>query len=120
MNYEFGHDGPPPKFSIPDVHVHIHANDLERLSRKLDRVLHLLHHLTKGQIIMSLELDTLEQKIAPLGSAVDSAVVLLDELAAIIRAAANDPARILAVADELELKTTALADAVVANTPAAP
>ena len=49
-----------------------------------------------------------------------SAAVLINTLAQFIRDNANDPAALLAKANELDASSTALQDAIVANTPAEP
>lgn len=49
-----------------------------------------------------------------------SAITLLNNLSQMLRDAANDPAAINALADQLDAQQQALADAVVANTPAQP
>jgi len=49
----------------------------------------------------------------------ESAVTLLTQLSQMIRDNANDPAALNALADQLDAQQQALADAVVANTPAA-
>ena len=49
-----------------------------------------------------------------------SAITLLQGLAAQITAAAGDPAALDAIVQDLNANTTALAEAVAANTPAAP
>lgn len=49
-----------------------------------------------------------------------SAITLLNQLSQLIRDNANDPAALAALADRLDAQQQALADAVVANTPAAP
>ena len=49
-----------------------------------------------------------------------SAAVLINTLAQFIRDNADDPAALLAKANELDASSTALQDAIVANTPAEP
>lgn len=48
-----------------------------------------------------------------------SAITLLGQLSALLRANADDPTAINALADQLDAQSSALSDAVVANTPAA-
>jgi len=48
----------------------------------------------------------------------ESAATLLGQLSDLIRATAGDPAAVTALADQLDANQQALADAVVANTPA--
>lgn len=66
------------------------------------------------------DLTRITDEVTQMSSAVDSAIALLAELAQIIRDNATDPDALNALADELDNKGTALADAVVANTPEAP
>ena len=63
-------------------------------------------------------LDRITAEVSEMKSAADSAVVLLDTIAAKLRELANDPAAIAALADELDASGSALAAAVVRNTPA--
>jgi hypothetical protein len=69
---------------------------------------------------MPLDVSRLDSEISELTSAVDSAEALLTALATEIRANANNPAEINRIADALDAQGTRLANAVVANTPAAP
>lgn len=67
-------------------------------------------------------LDDLKTRVEANTTASGSAVVLLQGLKAALDAAiaSGNPAEIQALADKLGVDTQALADAVVANTPAAP
>lgn len=85
----------------------------------VDEIVAELGKLTKGVAIMAGELDTLEKSVQTNTDAEDSAVVLLGQLSALIKAGAQDPAKILALAAQLDQKKDALAAAIVANTPAA-
>lgn len=69
---------------------------------------------------MSAELDRVTAEVTETGTAIDSAIVLIEGLAAQIRDLADDPAALNALADELDSKSNALASAVAANTPATP
>ncbi len=64
-------------------------------------------------------LDDIKTKVQANKDATDSAVLLLTSLSELIRANANDPAKLQEIADQLDADNQALADAVVANTPAA-
>ena len=80
---------------------------------------HLLTHLIfQGRTIMS-TLDDLEASVANTTTVEASAVVLLQNLSALITASAGDPAALAALAGTLTTNANALADAVTANTPAA-
>jgi hypothetical protein len=63
------------------------------------------------------DLTRLTQEVSEVSGAVDSAVVLLGQLAQLIRDNATNPAELEALAAQLDAKGTELADAVVANTP---
>jgi len=89
-------------------------------SRKLDEVLRLLHQSRAREIHMAGELERLEGTIQPLTDAVEGASALLSELSRLIRENAQSPQRILAVADQIDARKAALAQAIVDNTPAAP
>lgn len=66
------------------------------------------------------DLSTLVSEVQANGDAVDSAVVLLTRLADELEAAGTDQAAIDEVVSQLRGNSQELADAVVANTPAAP
>ena len=67
---------------------------------------------------MALDLSRLEAQVARDSEVNASAVTLLSKLAEMVRATAGDPAKVEALATALEANQQALADAVVANTPA--
>lgn len=69
---------------------------------------------------MSAELVALQAEVAETAGVVDSAVVLINGLAAQIVELKDDPAALVALAAELSTKTDQLAAAVAANTPPAP
>lgn len=64
------------------------------------------------------DLTRLTAEVTETTTAIDSAIVLLGQLADLIRANATDPAALDALADQLDTEGNALAAAVVANTPA--
>jgi hypothetical protein len=69
---------------------------------------------------MSANLDDLTAKVAATKTVAQSAVVLLQGLKAKLDAAGTDPAALKALSDSLADTDQQLADAVTANTPAAP
>ena len=69
---------------------------------------------------MSQELDNLTQKVQESTTVEESAIALLNDLGQRIRDLADDPAALNALADQLDQEKTKLADAVAANTIAAP
>ena len=88
------------------------------IERKLDHIICAL--ATFGRLIMA-TLDDIKAAVKANADAEDSAVILLQGLKAKLDAAiaANDPAAIQAVVDDLGKQTAGLAAAVVANTPSA-
>ncbi|TFH08934.1 MAG: hypothetical protein E4H07_07035 [Nitrosomonadales bacterium] len=69
---------------------------------------------------MHVELETLRSEVEQNSSVINSAVVLLQELAAKLSDVASDPVAVQALADQLHNSSAALAAAVQANTPSAP
>ncbi len=67
---------------------------------------------------MSAELDRVTAEVAENTEVVDSAVLLLDKLAQLIRDNAGSPAALNKLADDLDNSGNKLAAAVAANTPA--
>ncbi len=66
------------------------------------------------------ELDALSAQVAQNTTVEESAVTLINGLAAQIASLKNDPAALQALADSLNKSATDLSAAVAANTPAAP
>ncbi len=64
-------------------------------------------------------LDALVAQVAANKTVIDSAIVLINGIAARIAAAGADPAALAALVDDLKASDSALAAAVAANTPAA-
>jgi len=69
---------------------------------------------------MASQLTQLQTDVAANGTVIGSAVTLLQGLSQQIRDLQNDPAALAQLATDLEAQSKALADAVAANTPAAP
>jgi len=104
-----------------DVNVVIRIEDTSSsTSRRLDEILRLLKLSERREIAMAGEIERLEGTITPLTDAVQGAETLLSELSRLIRDGANNPARIIQVADQIDARRAQLAAAVVANTPAVP
>lgn len=64
-------------------------------------------------------LDALAQQVEKNTSAESSAIAVLNDLAAKLADAKNDPVRIQALSDQLKASADALGAAIVANTPTA-
>ncbi len=62
-------------------------------------------------------LDALAQQVTANTSAEASAIAVLNDLAAKLAAAKNDPVKIQALSDQLKASADALGAAIVANTP---
>lgn len=88
--------------------------DIERLLMQLGRIT-----LMADQDFAT-QLSRLQQDVAAETNQITAAETLLSGLSAAMKASANDPAAISALADTIEAKTAELAAAVAANTPAAP
>lgn len=97
-------------FLMPDFAVRVW---LEVINRKLDLI------LTNQEKIMT-ALDDLQAAVAAEDTVIDSAITLIQGIPALIAAAGIDPAKLTALQNDITAKSTALASAVAANTPAAP
>lgn len=94
--------------------------EFNTLDSKLDTVLYLLHQTLAKEKTMAADLTGLTTQVKANTDAEASAVLLLTQLSDMLHAAATDPAKVKALADQLKGSADALAAAVVANTPAAP
>ena len=92
------------------VDVHLHAGS------ELAGMLRLI--LANQEKIMS-ALDDLTAAVAAEDTVIDSAIALINGIPALIAAAGVDPAKLAALQTDIKAKSTALAAAVAANTPAA-
>jgi hypothetical protein len=95
-----------------DVHLFLHGDQDTEIIAKLDQL------LTQGTHIMA-TLTDLQAAVTAEDTVVDSAITLLNGLAAQIAALQPNQAAIDALAADVTAKTKTLADAVAANTPAA-
>lgn len=75
--------------------------------------------VTQLRMIMITEQDILDD-VTSQTTVIDSAVTLLGHLSDLIKQAGTDPVKLQAIRDLITNQKTKLADAVVANTPAAP
>jgi peptidoglycan hydrolase CwlO-like protein len=89
-------------------------------TEQLDRIEQKVNQLLKGQQKMAGELDTLTASVSNATTVEQSAIDLINGLAAQIASLKNDPAALQALSDSLNAKSADLAAAVTANTPAAP
>lgn len=93
-------------------HHYFHYRDDESVKSKLDLIIQKLK-------TMADKFDVLTTEVSDLGTVVDSAVTLLDNIADQIADAKDDPEQIQVIVDGIRAKKTALAAAVAKNTSAA-
>lgn len=86
-----------------------------KINKKLNRVLFELDKIQRGQKKMSAELEVLKAEVTETLGVAQSAVALIEGLAAKLAEIADDPAAILALAAELDGSANALAAAIAAN-----
>ncbi len=99
-----------------DVHVHFDGPIGDR-PKWVDEILAAIDVL---EINMSKELDTLTAAVKRSTDATESGIKLLQGLSALLIAAKDDPAKIVALANEVNAEADAMTAAVLDNTPAAP
>lgn len=88
--------------------------------KALANLLLAVKQLVTQQEKMQMTLDDLKAKVDQSVAVQESAITLITGLAAQLRTIASDPAKIQALADELDAESTKLATAVTNNTPSAP
>jgi chromosome segregation ATPase len=99
------------------------------LATVMEALLHFEEHVLKLESVctrtlrkvnkMASDLDRIETEVSEMSDAVEGAVRLLSDLSSLIRDNVNDPARLKKIADDLDAKQQELAEAILANTPAA-
>lgn len=94
--------------------------DIVRLERKIDYILMELLRIQIKENIQMADLTQLVTEVEKVETVQDSAITLLQQLSQLIKDAGTDPEALAAIVVKLDTTTVALADAVVANTPAAP
>jgi hypothetical protein len=102
-------------------------NQAERIESKLDVILETLdtmrglinHLISQGGYVMA-DLTALTAQVAASVTVEQSAITLLQGLSAALAAAGTDPTKLAALQNQLNTSQSALAAAIVANTPAAP
>lgn len=100
-----------------DVHHYLHFPI--DVTQKLDQILDVLGMIQRKEEVMGVELDNLTAQVKANTKVEASAVVLLKGLAAQIEAIKTDPVALQGLSDSLKASADQLAEAVVANTPAA-
>src|SRR5215472_8538113 len=95
------------------VHVHIHTDDLTE-------VLTILRRLDQQGAAVMADLTTITASVQNITDVAQSCVAMLNQLGQAVRDAGTDPVALQQLADQLDTQAQSMADAVVANTPAAP
>lgn len=85
-----------------------------------ERILEVLIKFNKEIEIMSTALQTLQEQVAANNVLIESAVTLIQGLAAQILALKDNPAALQELAESLQAQDAILAAAIAANTPAEP
>lgn len=88
-----------------------------RIWKALKRQKRLTKQLIERIEKMTVEFDNLTKAVKANTDVIASAVIAFNGLADQLRAAKDDPVKVQALADELTASSTALANAIVANTP---
>ena len=94
--------------------------DAEEIHWKLDTIIARLNRIERKEQTIMAELDTLTAQVQANTDVENSALVLINGIAARIAAAGADPVALKKLSDSLKTSADALAAAVVANTPDAP
>ena len=100
------------------IDLYLHVVD-DGASAKLDSILAKLKELTQGETKMAGELEALQQEVQNATTVEQSAIALIQGLAAKIESIKTDPVALQGLADSLKNSDAALAAAVQANTAAA-
>ena len=108
------------EIKISDIHVHLHIKPDPEVRARLDDILDQLGLVVSTQETMMAAIDDLQAAVAAEDTVIDSAITLIQGIPALIAAAGVDPARLAALQSDITAKSSALAAAVAANTPAAP
>lgn len=107
----------------PDCDACRHAEVMEAFRSQsvwLQTISDQLKRIEQKEIQMSAELDALTADVANETAVDQSAITLINGIAAKLDAMKNDPAAIAALSTQLKSSSAALAAAVTANTPAEP
>lgn len=99
-----------------DVHHFFEWDAMRRVEHKLDTVLAVLTRIEQEQFTMSKELDDLTVQVQANTDLEQSAITLIEGLAAQIAASATDPIKVAALSAQLKASSVALAAAITANT----
>ncbi len=102
-----------------EIHLYHHIVNGSAVEAQLSDISAKLGLLVNATRNIMATLDALTAQVAANKTVIDSAVVLINGIAARIAAAGADPVALAALVDNLKASDEALATAVAANTPAA-
>ena len=102
-----------------DIYHHIMWEN-DETNKKLDAILLKLVAIQGKEETMSAELDALTVQVTANTNVENSAILLIQGIAAQLVAIKDDPAKITALSTSLKTSADALAAAITANTPATP
>jgi hypothetical protein len=101
-----------------EPHSPFFPDRLDSIERKLDAILALLTSIQQGEAKMAADLTALQAQVQATTTLEQSAITLINGLAAQMKAVAADPVAVAALADQLKAGAASLSAAIVANTPA--
>ena len=99
------------------IDVYHHTINEHLINFKLDRILRVLKDIQLKEEQMSVELDALTIQVTENTNLEQSAITLIEGIAAQLIAIKDDPVKIAALATSLKTSADNLAAAIVANTP---
>jgi Tat protein secretion system quality control protein TatD with DNase activity len=105
---------------VSDIHVHLHIKPDSEVYRRLDELQDKMDLTLERLENLMAAIDDLQAAVTAEDTVIDSAITLIQGIPALIAAAGVDPAKLAALQSDITAKSSALAAAVAANTPAAP
>lgn len=93
---------------------------LDAIETNTETIVRLLRQINKKETRIMADLTDITAAVAQEVTVEESAIALINGLAAQLAAAGTDPAALAALTDQLNTEAASLAAAVTANTPAAP
>jgi hypothetical protein len=108
------------EIDISDIHLHLHIKPDPEVRARLDDIFEQLGLVVRNQETTMSAIDDLQAAVAAEDTVIDSAITLIQGIPALIAAAGVDPAKLAALQSDITAKSSALASAVAANTPAPP
>ena len=107
------------ELEINPILVHLHIKPDHEVLARLDAIMDRLDLVSSNQENIMAAIDDLQAAVAAEDTVIDSAITLIQGIPALIAAAGVDPAKLAALQSDITSKSSALAAAVAANTPAA-